>query len=74
MRMPRLALKFDPKLISPFWKTKFEEILLSMVAHYLELHCDLILKPPYYHYILFVDSNRGQHDTFGLVINFLIPN
>jgi hypothetical protein len=36
--MCRLPLKLDPRLVVPFHKTLFEDILPSMVVHYVNLH------------------------------------
>lgn len=36
--MQRMTLKLDPKLLFPFQRTLFEDILLAMVACCLDLH------------------------------------
>lgn len=36
--MCRLALKLDPRLVVPFHKTLFANILASLVIHYMNLH------------------------------------
>ncbi len=39
--MRRMTLKLDPKLLFPFQKTLFKDILLAMAAHCLDLHMQL---------------------------------
>jgi hypothetical protein len=36
-----MTLKLDPKLLFPFQRTLFEDIILAMVARYLDLHMQL---------------------------------
>jgi hypothetical protein len=36
-----MTLKLDPKLLFPFQKTLFKDILLAMAAHCLDLHMQL---------------------------------
>jgi len=39
--MRRMTLKLDPKLLFPFQRTLFEDIILAMVARCLDLHMQL---------------------------------
>ncbi len=50
----------------------FEEILPTMVIHYLKLHVQPLLNvTPTIIATFDLWMSRGQHDTFALVVNFL---
>ncbi len=70
--MRRLTLRLDPKMVFPFQKRLFKQILLMMVTHYLNLHVRPLPNVTSTITTTFdLWMSKGQHDTFDFVVKFL---